>query len=118
MTSNIARSGSILAAILVTVFISAASVRADTFQVVGNSNPSATATLNITVLNNGELCFTVTNTSGGVVTGVGFDLPGTGTFTLDSMTGGAGSFTFSTNAGNVPQFGNAVLDFAFLTGNN
>jgi hypothetical protein len=31
------------------------------------------------------------------------------------MTGGTGTFTFSTNPGNVPQFNSAVLDFALVT---
>lgn len=97
------------------LIFSAAVARADSFQIVGNSNPTATATLNITTLSNTELCFTITNTSLGVVTGVGFDLPGTGAFALESMTGGTGTFTFSTNSGNVPQFDTAVLDFAFVT---
>ena len=97
------------------LIFSAVVARADSFLIVGNSNLTATATLNITTLSDTELCFTITNTSLGVVTGVGFDLPGTGSFTLESMTGGTGTFTFSTNPGNVPQFNSAVLDFAFVT---
>jgi hypothetical protein len=109
------RAGLSFLAVMVLVCISSAVARADSFSVVGNSNSTATATLNITTLTNGELCFTLTNTSPGVITGVGFDLPGSGSFALESITGGSGTFTFSTNAGNVPQFNNAVLDFAFVT---
>jgi hypothetical protein len=109
------RAGLSFLAVMVLVCISSAVARADSFSVVGNSNPTATATLNITTLTNGELCFTLTNTSLGVITGVGFDLPGSGSFVLESITGGSGTFTFSTNPGNVPQFNNAVLDFAFVT---
>lgn len=115
MPLGIARSGFSVAAILVALFITAGKAKADSFTVVGNSNPTATAILNITMLSNGELCFTLSNTSGGVITGVGFDLTGTGSFALESITGGNGTFTFTTNAGNVPQFSSAVLDFAFLT---
>ena len=97
------------------LIFSAVVARADSFQIVGNSNSTATATLNITTLSDTELCFTITNTSPGVVTGVGFALPGTNTFTMESMTGGTGTFTFSTSPGNVPQFNTAVLDFAFVT---
>jgi hypothetical protein len=104
-----------LALILAIVLISTMAAKADTFTVVGKSIPSATASLEIITLTSGELCFRLTNTSGGVITGAGFDLPGTGTYTLESITGGTGTFTFSTNAGNVPQFNSAVLDFAFVT---
>lgn len=93
--------------------------RADSFTIVGNSNPTATATLTITTLTNSELCFTITNTSGGVVGAVGFDLPGAGTYTLHSITPtpqpGNQVFSFTTNAGNVPQFNSATLDFAMVT---
>jgi hypothetical protein len=91
--------------------------RADAVQVVGNSNPNATANLNIISLSNNQLVFSVTNTSAGIVTGFGFDLPGHGTFSLASMTSQAGNqnFGFNLTAGNVPQFSNATLDFALLT---
>lgn len=115
MTSRFAQTGFNFAAILVIVFIGTAVAKADSFTVVGNSNPTATAKLDIITLTNGELCFTLTNTSPGVITGVGFDLPGTGSYAFESMTGGTGTYTFTTNAGNVPQFGSAVLDFGFVT---
>ncbi|HEV2915616.1 MAG TPA: PEP-CTERM sorting domain-containing protein [Pyrinomonadaceae bacterium] len=99
---------------------SAMTARADSFLIVGNSNPNATATLNITSLTNTQLSFTITNTStSGVVGAVGFDLPGTGTYSLVSITPsnqpGNQNFSFTTNAGNVPQFNSATLDFAMVT---
>ncbi|HEX8773032.1 MAG TPA: PEP-CTERM sorting domain-containing protein [Pyrinomonadaceae bacterium] len=101
------------------IFLLAGSVmtaHADTFVVVGNSNPTATATINITSLTNSQLVFTVTNTSGGVVTGVGFDVPGANAFTGSVGAQPAGqNFSFVTSAGNVPQFNSANLDFAFVT---
>jgi hypothetical protein len=93
-----------------------AAAYADTFSVVGNSNSNATATLNIVSLSNNLLTISVTNTSAGRVTGFGFDLPGSSSFSLLSMSGaGNGTFAFSTSAGNVPQFNSATLDFALLT---
>ena len=95
---------------------SAMTARADTFVVVGNSNPTATATINITSLTNSQLVFTVTNTSGGVITGVGFDVLGANAYTGSVGAQPAGqSFSFVTSAGNVPQFNSANLDFAFVT---
>ncbi|HEY0386305.1 MAG TPA: PEP-CTERM sorting domain-containing protein [Pyrinomonadaceae bacterium] len=103
------------AAAIMLMTLSAAAY-ADTFTVVGNSNSNATATLSITSLSNNLLCVRVTNTSAGVVTGFGFDLPGSGSYTLQSVTNpGSGTFTFSANAGNVPQFNSAGLDFALVT---
>lgn len=109
-----------LASFLIVGVGSAMTARADSFTIVGNSNPNATATLTITSLTNSELCFTITNTSSsGVVGAVGFDLPGTGTYTLDSITPsnqpGNQNFSFTTNAGNVPQFNGVTLDFAMVT---
>ncbi len=90
--------------------------RADAFTVVGNSNSNATATINITSLTNSQLIFTITNTSAGVVTGVGFDVPGSPSYTGSVGSQPAGqNFSFSTSSGNVPQFNSATLDFAFLT---
>jgi hypothetical protein len=103
---------------------SAATVRADSFLVVGNSNPTgAQAILNIISLNNGQLVFSVQNISESSVTGFGFDLIN-GDFTsnhssgLDGFLGAnAGDFTFHDDAlRNVPQFKDAVLDFGFTTG--
>jgi PEP-CTERM motif len=77
------------AAALLLMTMSAAAY-ADTFNVVGNSNSNATAKLNI--------------------------ISGSGSYTLQSMTAnGIGTFSFSTSAGNVPQFNSAALDFALLT---
>jgi len=108
-----------LASFLILGVGSAMTARADSFTIVGNSNPNATATLTITTLTNSELCFTITNNSTGVVGAVGFDLPGTGTYTLHSITPsnqpGNQNFQFSTNAGNVPQFNGVTLDFAMVT---
>ena len=90
--------------------------RADSFTLVGNSNSGATATLNVISLTNTQLVFTVTNTSGGVVTGVGFDLPGSSSYTGSVGAQPAGqNFSFSTSSGNVPQFNAAILDAAYLT---
>lgn len=99
---------------------SAITARADSFLIVGNSNPNATATLTITSLTNTQLSFTITNTgSSGVVGAVGFALPGTGTYTLASISPsnqpGNQNFVFSTNPGNVPQFNGVTLDFAMVT---
>jgi hypothetical protein len=100
-----------------TITICSAVAHADSFQVVGNANSNATATLNIISMTNNQLVFSVTNTSAGVVTGFGFDLLGSGSFSLLSATPQLGnqSFVFTTNAGNVPQFNDAVLDFALVT---
>jgi hypothetical protein len=100
------------------IMMASAAARADAVVVVGNSNPNATATLNMISLSNNQLVFTVTNTSAGVVTAVGFDLPGSrGAFTLASITAQPGNqnFTLSLNSGNVPQFSNTLLDFALVT---
>ena len=115
-------------AILVAMFVSitlgaVATARATSFTIVGNSNPNATAILNIISLSNTQLVFTVKNTSNSKVTGFGFDLV-KGDFTSNSSSGlngfssaNAGSFTFHDDAlGNVPQFTGAVLDFGFTTG--
>ncbi len=65
---------SVVAALIVGAGATAA--RADAFSVVGNSNPNATATLNIISLSNNKLVISITNTSAGVVTGFGFALNG------------------------------------------
>ena len=109
-----------LAGFLILGISSAMTARADSFLIVGNSNPNATATLNITSLTNTQLSFTITNTgSSGVVGAVGFALPGTGTYTLGSISPinqpGNQNFVFSTNPGNIPQFNGVTLDFAMVT---
>jgi|SRR5215213_123081 len=118
--SHLRKAGLALASFIFLLVGSAMTARADSFVIVGNSNPNATATLTITSLSNTQLSFTVTNTSAsGVVGAVGFDLPGAGTYTLASINPsnqpGNQSFTFTTNAGNVPQFNSATLDFAMVT---
>jgi len=112
--------GIALASFIILVVGSAATARADSFTIVGNSNPNATASINITSLTNTQLSFTVTNTGGGGVVGaVGFDLPGTGTYSLVSISPADQpanqQFVFSTNAGNIPQFNGVTLDFAMVT---
>jgi len=107
-----------LAAAAIVMVVSSVS-RADSFTVHGNAT-GVTATLNIISLSNNLLVFSVTNTSGGVVTGVGFDLGGThGPLSLNSIVPnpqpGMEAFVFSTNPGNVPQFNSANLDFAMVT---
>ena len=112
---------------LVVVFGLSATARADSFTVVGNSNSTATATLNIISLTNGTLVFSVTNTSSSKVTGIGFDFIA-GDFSGNQSTGinvfsrtdaNGGFLTFSDGElGNVPQFNSAVLDFGFTTGNS
>jgi PEP-CTERM motif len=112
--------GIALASFIILVVGSAVTARADTFTIVGNSNPNATATLNITSLTNSQLSFTITNTgSSGVVGAVGFALPGSGTYSLVSISPvdqpANQNFVFSTNPGNVPQFNGVTLDFAMVT---
>lgn len=94
----------------------ATAARANAFSVVGNSNPNATATLNIVSLSNNQLVISITNTSAGVITGFGFDLKGVNA-SLISATAQPGSqnFVFSTSVGNVPQFSNTALSFALVT---
>jgi len=106
----------LIATLTIVVFSTAA--HANPVLVVGNSNQNATATLNIISLSNNQLVFSVTNTSAGIVTGIGFDLPGSlGPFSLASSTAQSGNqnFTLDLSSGNVPQFSNATLDFALLT---
>lgn len=107
---------SLIATLAMVIFSAVA--HANPVLVVGNSNQNATATLNIISLSNNQLVFSVTNTSAGVVTGFGFDLPGSpGSFSLASLTAQSGNqnFAFNLSSGNVPQFSNATLDFVLLT---
>ncbi len=104
--------------------------RADTVNVVGNATPTlATATVNCSFnAQTNTFTFTITNTSlhDARITGVGFDLlPGGSGSGLNGFSGNvtfqpAGvDFEFSdADLGNVPQFGSAVLDFGFITGNS
>ena len=94
----------------------AISARADAFSVVGNSNPNATATLNIISLSNNKLVISITNTSAGVVTGFGFALNGVNASLVSTSSQPSNqNFVFGTNVGNVPQFNNAALSFALVT---
>ena len=105
---------SVVAALIIGAGASA--TRADAFSVVGNSNPNATATLNIISLSNNKLVISITNTSAGVVTGFGFALNGANvTLVSASSQPSNQNFVFGTNVGNVPQFNNAALSFALVT---
>jgi len=108
-----------IATIAIVSLAAAQTARADSFVIVGSSDPTATATLNIISLSGSQLVFSVTNTSLGVVTGVGFDLA-TSPFIASfvSATGGTGTYSFCTTCGNVPQFNTAVLDFGMITAAN
>lgn len=102
--------------------------KAETVSVVGSANGSL-ATAAMTCAFNAQtntFTFTLTNTSpfDARITGVGFDLvagdfSGNNSSGLNGFSGAnVGNFTFRDVAlGNVPQFGNAVLDFGFTTGN-
>lgn len=117
-----------LAAVVAVTLATAATAKADTVFVVGNATgANATATVNCTFnAQTNTLTFTITNTSpfDARITGIGFDLPPAGNANSAGLNGFSGtssnaSFTFTDAAvGNVPQFNSAVLDFAFLTGNN
>ncbi len=105
---------SIVAALI--VGSGAISARADAFSVVGNSNPNATATLNIISLSNNKLVISITNTSAGVVTGFGFALNGVNASLVSTSSQPSNqNFVFGTNVGNVPQFNNTALSFALVT---
>ena len=112
--------------------LSSVAAKADTVQIVGNNTPSL-ATATITCSFNAQtntFTFTIVNTSqfDARITGIGFDLPpggnaspsGLNVFTGNVVFAPAGvNFTFTdAGLGNVPQFDDAVLDFAFITGNN
>jgi len=117
------------------VFVSAATVRADTVTVTGvDSGQFSTATV-VCEFNSqtNTFTFTITNTSAithpgstSTITGIGFDLPPLGNASASGLNGFTGiqapslsaNFTFSDgDVGNVSHgFNSAVLDFAFLTG--
>ena len=119
------------------VFVSAATVRADTITVSGvGSGQFSTATV-VCEFNSATntFTFTITNTSAitqpgstSTITGIGFDLPPAGNASSSGLNGFTGmqapsmsaNFVFSDgNVGNVPHgFNSAVLDFAFITGNS
>ena len=119
------------------VFVSAATVRADTITVSGvDSGQGSTATV-VCEFNSqtNTFTFTITNTSAitfpgstSTITGIGFDLPPAGNASSSGLNGFTGmqapsmsaNFVFSDgDVGNVPHgFNSTVLDFAFLTGNS
>ena len=119
------------------MLLSAATVKADTVQIVGvDSGQFSTATV-VCEFNSqtNTLTFTITNTSHitqpgstSTITGIGFDLPPLGNASASGLNGFNGSqapslssnFTFSdADLGNVPHgFNSAVLDFGFTTGNS
>ncbi len=119
-------------AISALILFSAASAKADTVQIIGNTNGSL-ATATVTCSFNAQtntFTFTITNTSqfDARITGIGFDLPPAGNASASGLNGFTGNvifqpagvdFVFSdADLGNVPQFDNAVLDFGFITGSN
>jgi len=120
--------------VVLLVLALASPVRADTINIVGNTaGQFATATV-VCEFNaqTNTFTFTATNTSAithpgstATITAIGFDLPPAGNASSSGLNGFTGmqapslssNFTFSdADVGNVPQFNNAVLDFAFLTG--
>src|SRR5437879_13926292 len=104
---------SVVAALIVGAGATAA--RADAFSVVGNSNPNATATLNIISLSNNKIVISITNTSAGVVTGFGFALSVVNASLVSaSWQRSKEDFVFSTNAVNFPRFNNASLSFTLF----
>lgn len=119
-------------AISALILFSAATAKADTIQIVGNATGSlATATIHCEFnAQTNTLTLTVINTSqfDARITGIGFDLPPIGNGSPSGINGFTGNVTFQpagvdfefsdADLGNVPQFGNAVLDFGFITGSN
>ncbi|MGI8734486.1 MAG: cistern family PEP-CTERM protein [Pyrinomonadaceae bacterium] len=109
------------------ILLSAATAKADTISIVGNTNgSSATATVNCSFNSQtNTFTFTITNTSpfDARITGIGFDLPPAGNASASGLNGfsgaNVGAFTFSDgDLGNVPQFNSAVLDLGWTTGNS
>ena len=124
-------------AVLGVLSLSSITAKADTITVVGaDSGQFSTATV-VCEFNSqtNTFTFTITNTSHltqpgstSTITGIGFDLPPTGNASASGLNGFTGSqapslsanFTFSDgDLGNVSHgFGDAVLDFGFITGNS
>jgi hypothetical protein len=119
-------------AFLALTFAGALSARADTIQIVGNTNgtlATATVTCSFNAQTN-TFTFTIQNTSpfDARITGIGFDLPPGGNTDASGLNGFTGNVTFQpagvgfafsdADLGNVPQFNSAVLDFGFITGSN
>jgi hypothetical protein len=130
--SNLMRFKKLALAISALILFSAATAKADTVNIVGNANGSL-ATATVTCSFNAQtntFTFTINNTSpfDARITGIGFDLPPAGNASGSGLNGFSGSvvfqpagvgFSFSdADLGSVPQFGNAVLDFGFITGSN
>lgn len=119
-------------AISALILFSAATAKADTVQIIGNTNGSlATATVNCSFnAQTNTFTFTIVNTSpfDARITGIGFDLPPAGNASGSGLNGFSGNVTFQpagvgfvfsdADLGNVPQFNSAVLDFGFITGSN
>src|SRR5687768_13350567 len=110
------------------VLLASAVATAAPITITGTSHPTlSTATGELTLSGN-LLTLSITNTSPptGTITSIGFDLvggdfssQGQGSAGLTGFVGnGPGGFTFSDgNLGQVPQFGDAVLDFGWITKN-
>ncbi len=110
-----------LALFAVLLFGFATTTQADTVFVVGATTGNlATATVNCSFTSPGVFTFTITNTSlfNARITGIGFDLPGAPRDGFSGSTAAAGFSFTDVNQTNVPQFSNAILDFAFLTGSS
>ena len=126
------RPTTVLIGSLLLTMVTALPVRATTITIVGATNGSqATASGDLSFnASTNTLTFSLLNTSpfDARITGIGFDLPPTGNASGSGLNGFTGSvvsappgtaFIFSDAAlGNVPQFGSAVLDFGFITGNS
>jgi len=110
---------------------STATARADTVNIVGNTNGNlATATMTCTFnAQTNTFTFTINNTSpfDARITGIGFDLPPVGNADPAGLSLNGSvvfqptdvNFVFENgNLGNVPQFNDVVLDFGFITGSN
>lgn len=112
------------------ILLSAATAKADTVQIVGNTNGSL-ATATVTCSFNAQtntFTFSIVNTSpfDARITGIGFDLPLGGNASASGLNGFTGNVVFQpagvgfefsdANLGNISQFNNAVLDFGFITG--
>lgn len=118
-----------LAIFALLVFGLASTAQAGTVFITGATTGNlATATINCTFdAGTNTLLLQVTNTSpfDARITSIGVDLPPTGNASLTGLNGFASNgivpagWTFTDgDAGNVNQFNDAVLDWAFLTGSN
>ena len=113
------KAGLMALAFLALTFAGAMTARADVVVIGATNGNLATAFVDCTLVNASTFQFTITNTSpfAARITGVGFDLPnvaGLGNFAASGAV--PAGFNFSTDLGNVPQFGSAVLNFGFTTG--